>query len=25
MATVHHVSSEQTIAELERLLGVSLR
>ncbi len=25
MATVHHVSSEQTIAELERLLGVTLR
>jgi putative hydrolase of the HAD superfamily len=25
MATVHHVSSEQTIAELERLLRVSLR
>jgi epoxide hydrolase-like predicted phosphatase len=25
MATVHHVSSEQTIAELERLLGVQLR
>ncbi|MDQ6605891.1 MAG: HAD family phosphatase [Actinomycetota bacterium] len=25
MATVHHVCSEQTIAELERLLGVPLR
>ena len=25
MATVHHTSSEQTIAELERLLGVELR
>ncbi len=25
MATVHHVSSEQTISELERLLGVELR
>jgi putative hydrolase of the HAD superfamily len=25
MATVHHVSSEQTIEELERLLGVGLR
>ncbi len=25
MATVHHVSSEQTIAELERLFGVPLR
>jgi epoxide hydrolase-like predicted phosphatase len=25
MATVHHVSAEQTIAELERLLGVDLR
>jgi epoxide hydrolase-like predicted phosphatase len=25
MATVHHVSAEQTIAELERLLGVELR
>jgi putative hydrolase of the HAD superfamily len=25
MATVHHVSSEQTIAELEQLLGVPLR
>ncbi len=25
MATVHHVSSEQTIGELERLLGVQLR
>jgi len=25
MATVHHVSSEQTIAELEALLGVQLR
>jgi putative hydrolase of the HAD superfamily len=25
MATVHHVSSETTIAELERLLGVGLR
>ena len=25
MATVHHVSAEQTISELERLLGVDLR
>jgi putative hydrolase of the HAD superfamily len=25
MATVHHRSAEQTIAELEELLGVSLR
>jgi epoxide hydrolase-like predicted phosphatase len=25
MATIHHVSSDQTIAELERLLGVALR
>jgi epoxide hydrolase-like predicted phosphatase len=25
MATVHHVASERTIAELERLLGVELR
>jgi epoxide hydrolase-like predicted phosphatase len=25
MATVHHVSAEQTIVELERLLGVTLR
>jgi FMN phosphatase YigB (HAD superfamily) len=25
MATVHHVNSEQTISELERLLGVNLR
>ena len=25
MATVHHVSAEQTISELERLLGVELR
>ena len=25
MATVHHTSSEQTISELERLLGVELR
>ena len=25
MATVHHTSSEQTITELERLLGVELR
>ena len=25
MATVHHVGAEQTIAELERLLGVSPR
>jgi putative hydrolase of the HAD superfamily len=25
MATVHHTSAEQTIAELERLLGVTLR
>ena len=24
MATIHHVVAEQTIAELERLLGVSL-
>jgi putative hydrolase of the HAD superfamily len=25
MATVHHVSAEQTVAELEQLLGVKLR
>lgn len=25
MATIHHVSSEQTVAELERLLGLQLR
>jgi hypothetical protein len=25
MATIHHVSAEQTIAELERLLRVKLR
>jgi putative hydrolase of the HAD superfamily len=25
MATVHHVTAEQTIAELERLLGINLR
>ena len=25
MATVHHTSAEHTIAQLERLLGISLR
>jgi hypothetical protein len=25
MATVHHVESDETVSELERLLGVSLR